>query len=117
MVTDVIECSWAVRGNRLDKPPDIGMSTPVLEATNGLRDFLFEHVYNVRSVHEESARAREVVRLLYDYFNEHEDRLPAEYCHYSDETERRVVDYIAGMTDHYALRTAEELALTRDNAE
>jgi len=71
-------------------------------------------VYNVRSAQAESERAREVVRLLYHYLNEHEDKLPAEYRFYSDETERRVVDYIAGMTDQYALRTVEELALPQD---
>jgi len=34
--------------------------------------------------------------------------LPPEYCAYSDDTEQRAVDYIAGMTDQYALRLAEE---------
>ena len=37
---------------------------------------------------------------------------PPEYRLYSNDTERRIVDYIAGMTDHYALRLAEELSLT-----
>ena len=66
-------------------------------------------VYNLRSAQEETEKAREVVRSLYKYFNEHKDKLPAEYCLYSDEPERRVVDYIAGMTDQYAMRLAEEL--------
>jgi dGTPase len=88
------------------------MSPKVLEATNSLREFLFERVYNLRSAEEESERAREVVRTLYNYFTEHEDELPSEYFAYSNEVERRVVDYIAGMTDHYALRLAEELSLT-----
>ena len=48
---------------------------------------------------------------MYSYFNEHIDRLPKEYL-YGDEAERRVVDYIAGMTDQYALRLAKELSLT-----
>ncbi|GAI10433.1 unnamed protein product [marine sediment metagenome] len=58
---------------------------------------------------KEAERAREVIRLLYKYFNEHEDRLPPEYRFYSNGIEQMVVDYIAGMTDQYALRTAEEL--------
>ena len=114
MVCDVIECSWAARGNSPGGPPDIGMSHQVLEATNKLRDFLFDRVYNLRSAQEEAERAREVVRLLYHYLKEHEDRLPPEYCSYSDDAERRAVDYIAGMTDQYALRMAEELSLTKD---
>ena len=40
--------------------------------------------------------------------------MPAEYRFYSDELERRVVDYIAGMTDQYATRMAEELFPTHD---
>ena len=111
MVCDVIECSWAARARSPTGPPDIGMSSRVLEATNKLRDFLFDRVYNLHSAQAESERAREVVRRLYRYFREHEDRLPPEYCSYRDDTERRAVDYIAGMTDQYALRMAEELSL------
>ena len=110
MVRDIIEYSWVARGDdNIAQSPAIGMSPRILEATNTLREFLFERVYNVRSAQEETERAREVIRRLYYHFNEHEDRLPAEYRFYSDETERRVVDYIAGMTDQYALRIAEEL--------
>ena len=109
MVCDIIEFSWAARGDNVIPSPNIGMSPQILEATNTLREFLFDRVYNLRSAQEETERAREVVHLLYNYFNEHEDRLPPEYRFYSDETERRVVDYIAGMTDQYALRLAEEL--------
>jgi len=116
MVCDIIECSWAARGDNITTSPTIQMSPQVLEATNTLRDFLFERVYNLRSAQEEAETAREVIRLLYKYFNEHEERLPLEYRVYSDDTERRVVDYIAGMTDQYALRMAEELSLIKGKA-
>jgi dGTPase len=116
MVCDVIEQSWSARGDTKETPR-ITMSPEILEATNNLREFLFERVYNIRSAQEESERAREVIRALYKYFSQHPDKLPAEYRFYSDEVERRVVDYIAGMTDQYALRTAEELSLTEDKAE
>ena len=110
MVCDIIENSWDVRTcDIIRERPAIKMSSPVLTATNTLRDFLFKRVYNPRSLQAEAENAREVLRFLYRYFNEHEDKLPAEYRLYSDATERRVVDYIAGMTDHYALRLAEEL--------
>ena len=109
MVLDIIDNSWAARGCDTIDRPAIKMSPQVLPAANTLRQFLFERVYNLRSAQEESAKAREVVRLLYKYFNEHEDKLPVEYRLSGDETERRVVDYIAGMTDQYALRMAEEL--------
>jgi len=114
MVCDIIDYSWTARGDTTAERPAIGMSPQVLEASNNLHKFLFDRVYNVRSALEESEKARKVVRLLYQYFNEHEDKLPPEYYFYSDETERRVVDYIAGMTDQYALRMAEEVSLTKD---
>jgi len=111
LVGDIIEQSWLVRDNSLVSPA-ITMSPAVLEATNALRQFLFDRVYNLQSAQEEARRAREIVRRLYNYFKEHADKLPAEYSLHSDEVERRVVDYVAGMTDLYASRLAEELALT-----
>jgi dGTPase len=113
MVSDIVGHSWSARGDGATSRPTIGMSPQVLEATNTLRDFLFERVYSLRSTEKEAERARDVIRLLYGYFTKHEDRLPPEYSVYSDEIERRVVDYVAGMTDHYALRIAEELSLIK----
>ena len=109
MVCDMIECSWAVRNDNVITSTAIAMSPRILEATSALREFLFDRVYNLRSTVKEAEKAREVIRLLYKYFNEHEDRLPPEYRFYSNGTEQGVVDYIAGMTDQYALRTAEKL--------
>ena len=111
MVCDVIEHSWSASGIDTGEPPVIGMSPAVLAATDALRRFLFARVYDRHSAEAESERARLVVRRLYEYFNEHETRLPPEYSFYSDEVARRVVDYIAGMTDQYALNLAEELLL------
>ncbi len=110
MVCDIIENSWDVQTCDIIKErPAIKMSPQILAAADALRDFLFERVYNLRSTLEEAEKAREVVRSLYHFFNEHEDRLPVEYRLHSDTTEQRVVDYIAGMTDQYAIRMAEEL--------
>ena len=116
MVCDVIDYSWAASGRNTTGSPTIGMSPQILEATNTLRKFLFDRVYNLHAAQKETEKAREVIRLLYKYFNEHEDKLPSEYCLHGDETEQGVVDYIAGMTDQYALRMAEELALTKGKA-
>lgn len=114
MVCDIIEYSWSARGDNATQDPTIGMSPAVLEATNILRDFLSDKVYNVCPVQTESEKAKDIVRLLYKYFSEHEDRLPSEFRLYSDDTEQMVVDYIAGMTDQYALRLTEGLALPQD---
>jgi len=111
MVTDIIDSSWAVSGydKMLTEPPHIKMSPEIKQATSTLREFLFQRVYNVKSAEEESERAREVLCRLYRHFIDHEEAMPREYLAYSDNVERRVVDYIAGMTDHYALRLAEDI--------
>jgi len=107
MVTDIVENSWAVSGNvESQAPPVIKMSKEVGWATDELRRFMFERVYNVVSENEDARQAREVLQSLYAYLIKHEEKLPPEYMSYSDETQRRVVDYIAGMTDQYALNLA-----------
>jgi len=108
MVSDIIETSWAARGcDKIEGKPSIGMSPPIREATDTLRDFLFGRVYSVKSAPEEAEKAREVIHFLYDYFKTNYDRMPPEYRAYG---EHGVVDYIAGMTDQFALRLADELA-------
>jgi dGTPase len=106
MVGDVIESSWEASGydKMVEGTPKITMSPAILDATNILREFLFQHVYYLKSAEEESEKAREVICRLYEHFNKHVDKLPAEYLTYSENAERRVVDYIAGMTDYYAQR-------------
>jgi dGTPase len=108
MVGDIVEQSWSVRDAGTENP-SITMSPGITEASNILRDFLNERVYNLIASWQETAKAREIVRLLYRYFNENEDKMPPEYSAYTDEVERRVVDYIAGMTDQYATRIAEDV--------
>jgi len=112
LVCDIIWNSWQVSGANPEKNNikiAISMSPRVLKATNILRDYLFERVYNVQSALEETERARQVVRRLYEYFIRNPEKLPPEYLLHSDVKWRGVIDYIAGMTDQYALKTAEEL--------
>ena len=111
LVYDVIDCSWAATGPTGDEKstPVISLSQAVLEAMNTLRDFLFEQVYESSSIEEESEKGRETVRSLYYYFIKNPHRLPGELLNDGAEIERAVVDYIAGMTDLYAIRTAEEV--------
>jgi len=113
MVGDIIDRSWKVTSSSSNTAtrPKITMSPQVLRATTVLREFLFEQVYNRHSAQEEAARARGMLRRLYGYFSEHNDGLPGEY-HHRDDIGRGIVDYIAGMTDQYASRLAEELSPT-----
>jgi dGTPase len=110
MVGDIISNSWDIRTCDIIKErPAIKMSPRVLIAANILNDFLFKRVYNPRSAQGEAEKARIVVRTLFHFFTEHEDKVPPEYYRHGENIERRVVDYIAGMTDQYALRLAEEI--------
>jgi dGTPase len=87
------------------------MSRRVGDAPDMLRRFMFRRVYNVLAETEITREARRVVRALFAHLVLHNELLPPEYMKYSDDPERRVVDYIAGMTDLYALRLAERLGL------
>jgi dGTPase len=110
MVSDIVRSSWDVRiCDIISKRLAIKMSPSVMSAAETLRDFLFERVYTPSTGRADAENAKNVVIFLYKYFNEHEDKLPAEYRLHAATTERGVVDYIAGMTDQYALRLAEEL--------
>jgi dGTPase len=114
MVCNIIEVSWAVSGRikqAAETIPCIGMSDSTRDATNALRDFLFERVYNVEAAREETKRARAILRRLFAYFLTHVDALPPESRIHGDDPGRWVVDYIAGMTDPYAEKTARELPL------
>ena len=114
IVCDIIDSSWDARGEGLTSgqpEPIIGISAPVNEAVNTLRDFLFEKVYDSELVNREADKARRVVCLLYEHFMRHEDQLPSELKLSNEPLARRVVDYVAGMTDQYALRSAEDLGL------
>ena len=110
LVCDVTNYSWPVSGNSNLTKPTIGMSPEVLRATNILRQFLFDKVYNPSLAGDEAVKAGGILHLLYSHFLEHEDGLPREFVCLSDNKERKVVDYIAGMTDQYALRLAEEIS-------
>ena len=109
MVCDIIEHSWAVSGAKTGGDPVIGMSPPILEATDEVREFLFERVYNVHSASTDAVKAKDTLIRLYGYYLVHPAELPEEYRLLEGDTERKVVDYVAGMTDQFALRTAEEL--------
>jgi dGTPase len=93
----------------------VEMSKDMLAALNLLREFLFDRVYTNLVVKREAERAEEVVRALYAYFSAHPDSMPEEFRKdpRGEGVARRVADYIAGMTDFYAIRLFEELFVPR----
>ncbi len=108
MVSDIVVNSWAAAGEEgVDSAtsPVIDMSHVVRRAVNVMRDFMFERVYVPEDVGDEGQSARRVIRLLYEYHNENPEEIPSEYRRDG----RSVVDYVAGMTDQYAIGVAERI--------
>ena len=98
--------------NSLDKPM-ISMSPGMEEAMKGLRQWMFDHVYCSDIPKAEEEKAKQLIVFLYQYYCSHVDRLPREYQIMMEERnekkERVVCDYIAGMSDRYAIDKFEEL--------
>jgi len=91
--------------------PVVEMSPPILDALNNLRDFLYYRVYTNPDVTREADRAKHVVSELFRFFSDHPDRMPAAFRDdaRSEGVQRRVADYIAGMSDPFAIATFEDL--------
>ena len=90
----------------------ITMSGEVERATQGLRKFMFEHVYlNPRAKREEH-KAEEMIQNLYGYYIDHIEQLPEKYLEMIDRgvstKEQSVCDFIAVMTDAYAVKKFRE---------
>jgi dGTPase len=64
-----------------------------------LRAFMFDRVYLGPTARAEHAKIERVLRGLFDWFVDHPDELPP-----GESDADRVVDYLAGMTDRFALR-------------
>ncbi|NLI61445.1 MAG: deoxyguanosinetriphosphate triphosphohydrolase [Clostridiales bacterium] len=103
MVEDVIF-------NSIDKPY-IKMSPEVGQATQELRNFMFERVYIDSVSKAQVDKATSIIETLYYYFLDNEQKLPKEYFEIiaRDDEEQGVCDYIAGMTDRYASALFERL--------
>ncbi|HEX6208450.1 MAG TPA: deoxyguanosinetriphosphate triphosphohydrolase [Actinomycetota bacterium] len=93
---------------------EVGMSPPIAEALDALRDFMFERVYLRPESRGEQEKAIGVIRALFEHYLEHPEEVPAEYAEAPGGPATRVADYIAGMTDRYALRTYERLFLPQE---
>ncbi len=105
LVTDLVEQST--------DGPEIRLSGPVFHALDRLRDFMFAEVYLRAGAHEEHEKAMKLLRELFRHYLDHPDQLPPEYHRAPGDLPTRVADFIAGMTDRYALSMYERLFLPR----
>lgn len=112
LVCDIIEASWAATGEvegveREDV--SIRMSDPVAAAANILREFMFQRVYLLEDRQEETEQAKQIVRLLYRHYLDNPDEIESHFVIADDPPWRRAADYVAGMTDGFAMMTAQRL--------
>jgi dGTPase len=91
--------------------PEVRLSDQGHAALDTLRDFLFSRVYLRQEAASEQQKAVSLLRALFAYYLDHPDQIPDEYRAAPGDLPTRVADYIAGMTDRYALRTYEQLFL------
>ncbi len=85
---------------------DIRMSPRVWDATIELRAWLFENIYENPDAKSEEPKARALVSGLFDYYLAHPEALPADHRPATPEDlPVHVTDYIAGMTDRFAMNT------------
>ncbi|MFQ6020174.1 MAG: deoxyguanosinetriphosphate triphosphohydrolase, partial [Dehalococcoidia bacterium] len=111
LVRDIVATSWWASGDGDVSPQDqrIGMSEPVLAAANVLREFMFQRVYLWEGRHREAEQAQAVVRFLFEHYTAHPEEIESDFVIAADPVWRQVADYIAGMTDGFALAAASRL--------
>jgi len=92
---------------------EIVLSQELLDAMEELRKFLYDRVYMGDIAQRERPRVRFMLKKLFEFFMEHPEHLPYGFRErsVSDGRERVIIDYIAGMTDRYALQVFDELLL------
>ena len=111
LVSDIVESSWWATGDGEIAPKDqhISMSKVILDTANELREYMFRRVYLWEGRRHEAEQAKKVVRFLFDYYIDKPEEAQSDYQVAGDPVWRRVTDYISGMTDRFALNTAEKL--------
>ncbi|MFP3153623.1 deoxyguanosinetriphosphate triphosphohydrolase [Lachnospiraceae bacterium ZAX-1] len=94
----------------------IHMSEEMDQAMRNLRQFMFQTVYKNSLAQNEEQKAKEILRRLFQFYMEHLKEMPEQFVKMIDDGEnvdRVVCDYIAGMTDQYAIAKFEEYFLPK----
>ena len=87
---------------------NLRMDDEILNIMNNLREFMFEKVYLRDETKKERAEAKKVVEKLVSNFTNNPNLLPEQYRTTQSELEN-AVDYVAGMTDRFALKEFSKL--------
>ena len=118
-ISDVLGDSHAQRINTLvedmilctQESGRVGMHGEVAKAMDSLRTFMFEHVYTNPVAKGEETKAKDIICKLYEYYCAHPEKIPADFQPQLDfdGMERVICDYIAGMTDKFAVYKFSEI--------
>ncbi len=123
-ISNVLGCSYRARINSMihdiimnsQGTDDIKMSDEVREATFALRAYLYENVYKNPLAKAEETKVGDLIGGLFNYYLVKFEILPNEYKNMVDlghDKERIVCDYIAGMTDQYAIHCFEDIYIPK----
>ncbi len=115
-VYDVIEATQAKLAEHAPQtanearlcPPLVRFSQPMREASTELKRFLFKELYRHPQVNDTTARAKQVLSELFEAYVAQPDAMQPDFAQRED-LHRAVADYIAGMTDRFAMREHERL--------
>ncbi len=106
VVTSVIRESLATDLQYISMPEDI------YSELNILRDFLFRNVYTTPTLGNQRSKIKGVLQAIFEHIKEYPDTYIQPYPS-DDPQDRRVIDFIAGMTDNYALKLFKTIAIPR----
>lgn len=107
LIHDIISCS--------EDRDDIIMSPEIDNAMHKLREYMFTSVYMNKKAKSQEEQAVRLLKQLFEYYQNHLERLPKEYYvrmeQLNEPSYQVICDYIAGMTDRYAVAKFKELMI------
>ena len=108
MVLDIVKHSSGIN--------DIVMSQKIRGAMTGLRSFMFQRVYEEPNTKKEEEKIKNIIEPLYEHYLYHIEELPVynqKMINSEEDKEQAVCDYIAGMTDHFAIEQYTEIFIPK----
>ena len=104
LIHDVIDTSY--------ETDTVRMSEEIGEALSALRRYMFEYLYTNPVAKREEVKAEKLLEILFDYYREDQSRLnneSIEMLYMGEDLTTVICDYIAGMTDNYAIETFKKI--------
>lgn len=104
LVTSIIKASYG--------QPQISMKDDTYQVFKQFREFSFKEIYYSEALREQNEKCRIVVSYLFGYFMQHPDKVPDMETGLGETAKAQaVIDYIAGMTDKFAMASFNDVSL------